>query len=165
MEITVKGNKITLKKDYLTNGEVAQIVKIALEIHNQTEDIEGYDYSPISMITNFYALLFDFCIEDYDLDKTEDYDKYYNLGTQYELLRVVTNADEAYHLMMSLSKQMTSLENIIDKNLNKFINMITEKIPDAKTMNKMINKLPKEWQKVINEHNEIVGKTTIEEDE
>ena len=165
MEITVKGNKITLKKDYLTNGEVAQIVKIALEIHNQAEDIEGYDYSPISMITNFYALLFDFCIEDYDLDKTEDYDKYYNLGTQYELLRVVTNADEAYHLMMSLSKQMTSLENIIDKNLNKFINMITEKIPDAKTMNKMINKLPKEWQKVINEHNEIVGKTTIEEDE
>ena len=160
MEITVKGNKITLKKDYLTNGEVTQIVKIALGIYNQPEDIEDYDYSPISMITNFYALLFDFCIEDYDLDKTEDYDKYYNMGVQYELLRVVTNADEAYHLMMSLSKQISSLENIIDKNLKNIVEMVSNKIPDAKTMAKMVNKLPKEWQKVVNEHNEIVGKTT-----
>lgn len=160
MEITVKGNKITLKKDYLTNGEVTQIVKIALGIYNQPEDIDDYDYSPISMITNFYALLFDFCIEDYDLDKTEDYDKYYNMGVQYELLRVVTNADEAYHLMMSLSKQISSLENIIDKNLKNIAEMVSNKIPDAKTMAKMVNKLPKEWQKVVNEHNEIVGKTT-----
>lgn len=160
MEITVKGNKITLKKDYLTNGEVIQIVKIALGIYNQPEDIDDYDYSPISMITNFYALLFDFCIEDYDLDKTEDYDKYYNMGVQYELLRVVTNADEAYHLMMSLSKQISSLENIIDKNLKNIVEMVSNKIPDAKTMAKMVNKLPKEWQKVVNEHNEIVGKTT-----
>lgn len=160
MEITVKGNKIALKKDYLTNGEVTQIVKIALGIYNQPEDIDDYDYSPISMITNFYALLFDFCIEDYDLDKTEDYDKYYNMGTQYELLRVVTNADEAYHLMMSLSKQISSLENIIDKNLKNIVEMVSNKIPDAKTMAKMVNKLPKEWQKVVNEHNEIVGKTT-----
>ena len=160
MEITVKGNKITLKKDYLTNGEVTQIVKIALGIYNQPEDIDDYDYSPISMITNFYALLFDFCIEDYDLDKTEDYDKYYNMGVQYELLRVVTNADEAYHLMMSLSKQISSLENIIDKNLKNIVEMVSNKIPDTKTMAKMVNKLPKEWQKVVNEHNEIVGKTT-----
>ncbi|MGN0966350.1 MAG: hypothetical protein ACI4OP_01975 [Candidatus Coprovivens sp.] len=165
MEITVKDNKIALKKDYLTNGEVAQIVKIALGIYNQPEDIDGYDYSPISMITNFYALLFDFCIEDYDLDKTEDYDKYYNMGAQYELLRVVTNADEAYHLMMSLSKQISSLENIIDKNLKNVVEMISNKLPDAKAMAKMVNKLPKEWQKVVNEYNEIVGKTTIEEDE
>ena len=160
MEITVKGNKIALKKDYLTNGEVTQIVKIALGIYNQPEDIDDYDYSPISMITNFYALLLDFCIEDYDLDKTEDYDKYYNMGVQYELLRVVINADEAYHLMMSLSKQISSLENIIDKNLKNIVEMVSNKIPDAKTMAKMVNKLPKEWQKVVNEHNEIVEKTT-----
>ena len=95
----------------------------------------------------------------------EDYNKYYNIGTHYELLRIVTNADEAYHLMMSLSKQIISVENIVDKNLNKLINMITEKIPDAKTMNKMINKLPKDWQKVVDEHNEIVGKTITKEDE
>ena len=117
------------------------------------------------MVTNFYALLFGFCIEGYDIDSDEDYNKYYNIGTHYELLRVVTNADEAYHLMMSLSKQMISVENIIDKNLNKLVDTITEKIPDAKTMNKMINKLPKEWQNVVNQYNEITGKDNKEEDE
>lgn len=165
MEITVKNEKIKLKKDYLTNGEVNYIVGEVLKIYDNSGDIEGYDYSPLTMITNFYALLFGFCIEGYNIDSDEDYNKYYNIGAHYELLRIVTNADEAYHLMMSLSKQITSFENIMDKNLNKFINMITEKIPDAKTMNKMVNKLPKDWQKVVNQYNEITGKDNKEEDE
>ena len=165
MEITVKGNKITLKKDYLTNGEVNYIVGEVLKIYNQEGDIDGYSYSPLTMITNFYALLFGFCIEGYNIDSDEDYNKYYNIGTHYELLRIVTNADEAYHLMMSLSKQIISVESIVDKNLNKLINMVIERIPDAKTMNKMVNKLPKDWQKVVDEHNEIVGKTITKEDE
>ena len=164
MEITVKGNKITLKKDYLTNGEVNYIVSEVLKIYNNSDDIEGYDYSPLTMITTFYALLFGFCIEGYNIDSDEDYNKYYNIGTHYELLRVVTNADEAYHLMMSLSKQITSFENIMDKNLNKLINMVIERIPDAKAMNKMVNKLPKDWQKVVNQYNEITGKDNKEED-
>ena len=165
MEITVKGNKITLKKDYLTNGEVNYIVGEVLKIYNQEGDIDGYSYSPLAMITNFYALLFSICIDGYDIDNIEDYNKYYNIGAHYELLRIVTNADEAYHLMMSLSKQIISVENIVDKNLNKLINMVIERIPDAKTMNKMVNKLPKDWQKVVDEHNEIVGKTITKEDE
>ena len=165
MEITVKGNKITLKKDYLTNGEVNYIVGEVLKIYNQEGDIDGYSYSPLAMITNFYALLFSICIDGYDIDNIEDYNKYYNIGTHYELLRIVTNADEAYHLMMSLSKQIISVENIVDKNLNKLINMVIERIPDAKTMNKMINKLPKEWQNVVNQYNEITGKDNKEEDE
>lgn len=164
MEITVKGNKITLKKDYLTNGEVNYIVGEVLKIYDNSGDIEGYDYSPLTMITNFYALLFGFCIEGYNIDSGEDYNKYYNIGTHYELLRIVTNADEAYHLMMSLSKQIISVENIVDKNLNKLINMVIERIPDAKTMNKMVNKLPKDWQKVVNQYNEITGKDNKEED-
>ena len=140
MEITVKNEKIKLKQDYLTNGEVNYIVGEVLKIYNQEGDIDGYSYSPLAMITNFYALLFSICIDGYDIDNIEDYNKYYNIGTHYELLRIVTNADEAYHLMMSLSKQMISVENIIDKNLNKLVDTITEKIPDAKTMNKIINK-------------------------
>ena len=164
MEITVKNEKIKLKQDYLTNGEVNYILGEVLKIYNQEGDIDGYSYSPLAMITNFYALLFSICIEGYDIDNIEDYNKYYNIGTHYELLRVVTNADEAYHLMMSLSKQIISVENVVDKNLNKLINMITEKIPDAKTMNKMVNKLPKDWQKVVNQYNEITGKDNKEED-
>ena len=164
MEITVKNEKIKLKKDYLTNGEVNYIVGEVLKIYDNSGDIEGYDYSPLTMITNFYALLFGFCIEGYNIDSDEDYNKYYNIGTHYELLRIVTNADEAYHLMMSLSKQIISVENIVDKNLNKLINMVIERIPDAKTMNKMVNKLPKDWQKIVNKYNEITGKDNKEED-
>ena len=81
MEITVKGNKITLKKDYLTNGEVNYIVGEVLKIYNQEGDIDGYSYSPLAMITNFYALLFSICIDGYDIDNIEDYNKYYNIGT------------------------------------------------------------------------------------
>ena len=164
MEITVKNEKIKLKKDYLTNGEVNYIVGEVLKIYDNSGDIEGYDYSPLTMITNFYALLFGFCIEGYNIDSDEDYNKYYNIGTHYELLRIVTNADEAYHLMMSLSKQIISVESIVDKNLNKLINMVVERIPDAQTMNKMVNKLPKDWQKVVNQYNEITGKDNKEED-
>lgn len=165
MEITVKQTKITLTKDYLTNGEVNYIVSEALKIYLEGGDIEGYDYSLLAMLTNFYALLFAYCIEGYNIDSVEDFDKYYNIGAHYELMKKVTNADEAYHLVMSLSKDLISVENIIDKNMNKLINMVMEKIPDAKTMNKMINKLPKEWQKVASEYNEITGKKTQEEDE
>ena len=165
MEITVKNEKIKLKQDYLTNGEVNYIVGEVLKIYNQEGDIDGYSYSPLAMITNFYALLFSICIDGYDIDNIEDYNKYYNIGTHYELLRIVTNADEAYHLMMSLSKQIISVENIVDKNLNKLINMVAERIPDAKTMNKMVNKLPKDWQNIVNQYNEITGKDNKEEDE
>ena len=52
MEITVKGNKITLKKNYLTNGEVNYIVGEVLKIYDNSGDIEGYDYSPLTMITD-----------------------------------------------------------------------------------------------------------------
>ena len=165
MEITVKNEKIKLKKDYLTNGEVNYIVGEVLKIYDNSGDIEGYDYSPLTMITNFYALLFGFCIEGYDIDSDEDYNKYYNIGAHYELLRVVTNADEAYHLMMSLSKQINSIENTLNRSLQKIVGMISDKIPDAKAMTKMINKLPKEWQKAVDDYNQIIGKEETKEDE
>lgn len=163
--ITVKEKKITLKKDYLTNGEVNYIVGEVLKIYDQSGDIDGYDYSPLAMITNFYALLFAECIEGYDLDDVDMYNEYYNIGTQYELLRVVTNADEAYYLMMSLSKQINSIENTVNRSLQKIVGMISDKIPDAKTMTKMVNKLPKEWQKAVDDYNQITGKEEIKEDE
>lgn len=43
--------------------------------------------------------------------------------------------------------------------------MISDKIPDAKTMTKMVNKLPKEWQKAVDDYNQITGKEEIKEDE
>lgn len=164
MEIIVKGNTVKLKRDYLTNGEVNYILEEVLKLYNQDGDIDGYSFSPMTMITNFYSLLFEVCIEDYDASNTDDYNKYYNLGVQYELLKVVTNADEAYHLMMTISKDMASVEAVVDKGITKLIAAIMEKIPDAKTMSKMLNKLPKEWQKVVSDYNNIIGKETKEDE-
>ena len=165
MEIEVKGNKIELSKSFLTNGEVNYIITEVLKIYNQNDDdIEGLDYSPLAMMTNFYALLFSMCIKDYNLDDIGMYNKYYNMGVQYELLKVITNADEAYHLMM-LSKQMFSVENILDKNLNKLVNLISKKIPDKKTLNEMIDKLPDEWKSALGEYNQIMRVKDTKEDE
>ena len=165
MEIKVKDKTVVLKKDYLTNGEVNYIVEEVLKIYDQPGNIEGYDYDSLAMLTNFYALLFAECIEGYDIDNVDQYNEYYNIGTHYALLSEVTNAEEAYHLAMSLSGKISSTENAINKGLQKIVNMISEKIPDAKAMEKMANKLPKEWQKTINEYNQIIGKETTEEDE
>ena len=166
MEIEVKGNKIELSKSFLTNGEVNYIITEVLKIYNQNDDdIEGLDYSPLAMMTNFYALLFSMCIKDYNLDDIGMYNEYYNMGVQYELLKVITNADEAYHLMMSLSKQMFSVENILDKNLNKLVNLISKKIPDKKTLNEMIDKLPDEWKNALGEYNQIMRVKDTKEDE
>lgn len=163
MNITVKDTEIILKKDYLTNSEVNYIVATVLKLYKKGGDIDGYSFSPLTTITNFYSLLFEVCIEGYNPDNIEEYNKYYNLGVQYELLKSVTNADEAYHLVMSISKDMTSLESIVNDGINKLLNIVTEKVPDAKVMSKMVNKLPKEWKKVVEDYNNITGKELKED--
>ena len=45
MEITVKNEKIKLKQDYLTNGEVNYMLGEVLKIYNQEGDIDGYSYT------------------------------------------------------------------------------------------------------------------------
>lgn len=156
MEIKLKEQNIKLKKDYLTNGEVNYILSEVFKLYDEPGDIDGYAFSPLTMITNFYALLFETCVDGYN-SSVEDYNKYYNIGLHHELLRVVTNADEAYHLMMTISKDISSLENIMNKSMNKLVSLISEKIPDAKSLSKMASKLPKDWQKVVSEYNDIVG--------
>lgn len=164
MKITVKNTEVILKKDYLTNGEVNYIVETVLGLYRSDGDIDKYSFSPMTMITNFYSLLFEACIDGYNPDNVDDYNKYYNIGTQYELLKVVTNADEAYHLMMSISKDMASLEAIVDKGISKLLDIINKKIPDAKSMSKMMNKLPKEWKKVVEDYNNITGQSSKEDE-
>lgn len=160
----IKGTEVKLKKDYLTNAEVNYILSEVLNTYIKSGDIEDYDFSPLSMITAFYSLLFSVCIEDYEISNIDDYNKYYNIGTQYELLKNITNAEEAYHLMMLLSERLSDFNGILNKGINNLMNFLSSKIPDAKEMNKMVNKLPKEWQKVMNDYNNITNKNNINED-
>lgn len=157
MEIEVKGQKIKLKKDYLTNGEVNYIVVNVLELYNTSDDIKDYSFSPLSMYTNFYSLLFELCIEDYIQGDADSYNKYYNLGAQYELMKIVVNAQEAYNILIDTANKMSSVAGVLDKGITNIVKFLNEKIPDQKTMMKLANKLPKEWQKAVNEYNNITG--------
>lgn len=163
MEIIINEKKIKLKKNYLTNAEVNFIVSEALKtyIDKEENDIEGYDYNPLTMITNFYAMLFELCIKDYNLDNIEDYNKYYNDGVHLKLLENIINAKEAYDLMIKLSGEITSLSNIIGRSLKLFI----DKIPEKNDFSEILTKLPEEWQKVADEYNNIIGKSEEKEDE
>jgi len=163
MKITVKDKEIELVRDYLTNGEVNYIVSTVLKMYKQSGDIDGYRYSPLTMLTNFYALLFGFCIEGYDIESDDDYNKYYNIGTQYELLKVVTNADEAYHLAMELSNRLNSIENIVDINMNKFVELVSTKMTDIGELQDIMNKLPNEWKEVAGQFNKITGNDNKED--
>ena len=102
MEIKVKEETIKLKKDFLTNGEVNYIVSEVLKLYNETGDIKDYNFSPLTMIGNFYSLLFEACIEDYDNSTIDDFNHYYSLGVQYKLLMVITNDREAYDLNIKI---------------------------------------------------------------
>ena len=160
----IKGTEVKLKKDYLTNAEVNYILSEVLNTYIKSGDIKDYDFSPLSMITAFYSLLFSICIEDYEISNIDDYNKYYNIGAQYELLKNITNAEEAYHLMMLLSERLSDFNGILNKGINNLMDFLSSKIPDAKEMNKMVNKLPKEWQKVMNDYNNITNKNNINEE-
>ena len=98
----------------------------------------------ISLITNYTNLIFsdDNSIDDYDF------------LTQYKILHyIIKNIDSdeldfIYNMVEDELEQQikigNSLENIIAKGLNKLI----DKIPDEKSMNKLINNIPKVLNKV-----------------
>jgi len=100
--------------------------------------------SDISLITNYTNLIFsdDNSIEDYDF------------LSQYKILNHIIkhiDSDELdfieYMVENELEQQIkigNSLESVIAKGLNKLI----EKIPDEKSMNKLINNLPKSINKI-----------------
>lgn len=156
-EITIKEQTIKLKKDYLTNDEVNYMITEALEAYKEPSGIEGYNFNALNMMTNFNALLFSYCIDDYDIGNIDDYNKYYNLGVQTELLMEITNAMEAYNLLNSIAKQMSSISGVIDKGLNSLISVISTKMPEREALEKMMKKLPKEFNKALEDYNNIIG--------
>lgn len=120
-EITVKDKVFKLKKDYLTNIEVNYIVSEVLKLYNQEGDIENYRFSPLTMMSNFYSLLFQCCIEGYDFNNSEDYENAYNCGLHKLLIENITNAKEAYNLMLDISNKFNGLEYIISRALDELI--------------------------------------------
>lgn len=164
MEIRKNNCTVTLKKEFLSNGEIYEILRKVLKIYKDTNDFEGYSFSPFTMETNFFALLFDVCIKDYDIKNIDEFDKLFNAGIHEELLDKVTNAKYAYDKMNEIARGMSGIEGILDKNLTALLEIIKTRIPDEKTLTKMLNRLPKEWKRVTEGYSKITGVDVNKED-
>lgn len=149
----MKIGDITLKQDYLTGGQVGNLVTEAIEIYKQGGLFEDYAFNPVDMEINFYAGLFYLLIEDYKIDDNEQFEELFKKGVHKEILEKVTNAQLAYDLMWKTAKE---IGNSIGSILNK-IDTFIGNLPENEKLDELMEKLPAEWQTVKKEYEEITG--------
>lgn len=149
----MKIGDITLKQDYLTGGQVGNLVTEAIEIYKQGGLFEDYAFNPVDMEINFYAGLFYLLIEDYKIDDNEQFEELFKKGVHKEILEKVTNAQLAYDLMWKTAKE---IGNSIGSILNK-IDTFIGNLPENEKLDELVEKLPAEWQTVKKEYEEITG--------
>ena len=149
----MKIGDITLKQDYLTGGQVGNLVTEAVEIYKQGGLFEDYAFNPVDMEINFYAGLFYLLIEDYQIDDNEQFEELFKKGVHKEILEKVTNAQLAYDLMWKTAKE---IGNSIGSILNK-IDTFIGNLPENEKLDELMEKLPAEWQTVKKEYEEITG--------
>ena len=104
----MKIGDITLKKDYLTGGQVGNLVAEAVEIYKQGGLFDDYAFNPVDMEINFYAGLFYLLIDDYDINNNDKFEELFSKGIHKEILEKVTNAQLAYDLMWKTAKEVGS---------------------------------------------------------
>lgn len=152
----IKKNDLTvkLKRDYLTAGQVSNLVQQAVEIYKDGGLFEDYAFNPVDMEINFYAGLFYFVVEDYDINDNDKLEELFGAGIHKELLDKVENAQLAYDLMW---KTANEVGNSVGTILNK-IKGFLDNLPEQEKLDELIDKLPKEWKNVKNEYDNIIGK-------
>jgi hypothetical protein len=149
----MKIGDITLKQDYLTGGQVGNLVTEAIEIYKQGGLFKDYAFNPVDMEINFYAGLFYLLIEDYKIDDNEQFEELFKKGVHKEILEKVTNAQLAYDLMWKTARE---IGNSIGSILNK-IDTFIGNLPENEKLDELMEKLPAEWQTVKKEYEEITG--------
>lgn len=149
----MKIGDITLKKDYLTGGQVGNLVTEAVEIYKNGGLFEDYAFNPVDMEINFYAGLFYLLIPNYNIKDNEQFEELFSKGIHKEILEKVTNAQLAYDLMWKTAKEVGSSIGGILQKVDNFI----KNLPDTNEMGDLMEKLPKEWETVKNDYNNIIG--------
>ena len=102
MITNINGLDVKIIKEVLTNVEVDYIVKTVVDIYFEKEDFENIPYSPLTARTNFYSLLFQLCVEDYDGEDIKKYNELYEHDVQGYILSEIRNASEAKKLIEEL---------------------------------------------------------------
>ena len=162
MITNINGLDVKIIKKVLTNVEVDYIVKTVVDIYFEKEDFENIPYSPLTARTNFYSLLFQLCVEDYDGEDIKKYNELYEHDVQGYILSKIRNASEAKKLIEESIKLATSISGVIEKYLSKFMDLMTQNTLSSSDINKALNQLPADWKKVYGEFMQITGQTSKE---
>lgn len=146
-------------KDYLTMSDVRTLVQISLDAFINGEptnsdkviidDIRGYMGNPGCFIDAFFRSLGALCIENFDDDL---HNKIFEEGKYEEMLKSIKNAQLAYDMAQKNIEYYFSFGNT----LNQFLSLVADKLPKGKDLDKILTKLPKEWNKVFSEYQSIV---------
>lgn len=135
--------------DKLSPSEVIAIVKVAIDEFIEGKDyLGGYRFNPISAEIEFYRALCQLKIKGFDMNL---FSGIYENGIHKELLNTIENADDAYKIFKETMEKISSTSNIIDINIQALIKMIEEKVPDQKSLSKIINNLGKQF-KILQEN-------------
>lgn len=149
----MKIGDITLKKDYLTGGQVGNLVTEAIKIYKNGGLFEDYAFNPVDMEINFYAGLFYLLVPDYNIENNEQFEELFSKGIHKEILEKVSNAQLAYDLMWKTAKEVGNSVGSILQKIDNFIN----NLPENDKLEELIEKLPKEWENVKNDYDNIIG--------
>lgn len=146
-------------KDFLTTSDFRALVKTTMEafINGQmtvngkylVDGISGYMGNPGCAYDEFCRSLGTLCIKDFD---GELHEKIFSLGEYEHLMHEIKNAMTAYEIVNANLERYFTLSN----SLNQFLTLLAQKLPDEETLNKMLKKLPKEWNKVFKEYQSII---------
>lgn len=156
-EIEKNGVKVNIKREFLTGGQVGNLVSEAVKIYKEGGLFEDYAFNPVDMEINFYAGLFLLTIDNYNIEDEGQFEKMFCAGIQTELLKSIENAQLAYDLMWKTANEIgNSVGSILFK-----IRELMGKIPEGEDLKQLMEKMPKEWQAVRDEFGEIIdGKYT-----
>lgn len=146
-------------KDFLTTSDFRALIKVTMEafINGQmttndkylVDGISGYMGNPGCAYDEFCRSLGNLCIEDFD---NELHEKIFSLGKYEDLMHEIKNAMTAYDIVNSNLERYFTLSN----SLNQFLTLLAQKFPDEKALDKMLKKIPKEWNKVFKEYQSII---------
>lgn len=158
MELVIDEKKYEVK-DFLTTNDFRALIKVTMEafINGQmttdekylVDGISGYMGNPGCAYDEFCRSLGNLCIEGFD---NELHEKIFALGKYEDLMYGIKNAMTAYGIVNANLERYFTLSN----SLNQFLALLAQKLPDEKALDKMLKKIPKEWDKVFKEYQSII---------
>lgn len=158
MEIIIDEKKYEVK-DYLSMSEMRSLCKVSMDAFvNGLETIEreplldeisNYMGNPICFYEAFCMGLGSLCIENFD---EELHQKLVREGKYENLINDIKNAKKTYEMANENLDRYFTLSNT----LNRFLNEVSNKIPEATQLNEIVEKLPIEWNKVFEEYQSII---------